>query len=332
MRAAFVTSHLPKGRLVVGERPMPRPSADEVLVRVIAAAVNPVDWKMWNGMLRPALEMRFPQVLGLDVSGVVAQAPKGSRFSVGDEVFAATPRRPSTFAEHVAIPESALAHKPARIDHVQAASLPVAALTAWQALHEIARVRPGERVFVQAGGGGFGSIAVQVAAILGASVTTTASARHHALLSRLGVDRIIDYTSEDYARVAGEHDVAVESLDAEVERTLGIVRAGGRFVSVVGPADRRMLEDMGLPGPLAWAVGGVMRRKIAARAARRGISYDALYVRADGAQLARIAELVDARRLVPNVGATYALDDVGRAIELVHSGRAAGKVVIRVAV
>jgi NADPH:quinone reductase-like Zn-dependent oxidoreductase len=331
MRAAFVTSHLPKGRLVVGEQPDPRPRAGEVVVRVVAAAVNPVDWKMWKGMLRPALSMHFPQVLGIDVSGVVVEAPPGSRFRVGDAVFAATPRRPSTFAEHVAVPESALAHKPARIDHVQAASLPVAALTAWQAFHEIARLRPGERVFVQAGGGGFGSIAVQVAAILGASVTTTASARHHALLSHLGVDRIIDYTKDDYARVAGEHDVAIESLDAEVERTLGIVRDGGRLVSVVGPADRRMLEDMGLPAPLAWAIGGVLAHKIEKRAARRGVSYDALYVRADGAQLARIAELVDAGQLVPNVGATYALDDVAEAIELVRSGRAAGKVVVRVA-
>ncbi|WP_243076563.1 NADP-dependent oxidoreductase [Microbacterium sp. SS28] len=330
MKAIAVTQY--KKPLAVIEVPTPRPGAGEVLVRVAAAGLNQLDEKVRLGEFRQILPYRAPFVLGHDLAGTVAEVGAGvSTFAVGDEVYA-RPRdgRIGTFAEHVVVDASDLAFAPQSVSLEEAAGLPLVALTAWQALVEIGNVRPGQRVLVHAGAGGVGSIAIQLAKHLGATVATTVSAANVDFVRGLGADVVIDYRSQDFEDVVSGYDLVLDSVGAEsVAKSLRVVRRGGIVIGIAGPPTPQFAKAAGLSKPVQLAVGA-LSRGVRGRASKLGVRYEFLFMHADGDQLQSIAALVDAGVIRPIVSATIDFDDVPAALsELVaKSGR--GKIVARI--
>jgi len=296
-------------RFVEVARPEPGPT--EILVRVRAAGVNPVDWKVRRsgGFLGAP-----PFTVGWDVSGVVAEVGAGvTRFEPGDEVYGMPrfPQAAGAYAEYVTGPSRHFARRPPSSDHVAAAALPLAGLTAWQALVDTARVTPGQRVLIHAAAGGVGHLAVQLARSLGAHVLGTASAANHAFVRQLGADDVIDYTGTDFVEAAGEVDVVLESVGGDyAERSLRALRPGGVLVSLTGLGSAERLR---------------------AAAAALGVRAAVLLVEPDHAALERLAQLVEKGQVRPHVAATFPLAEAGRAHELGETGHTAGKIVLTVA-
>lgn len=330
VKAFVIDRYKPRDGGRVMEVASPVPAAGEVLVRIEAAGVNLLDSKIRSGEFKLILPYELPLVLGNDLAGVVvALGPGQHRFRVGDAVFA-RPDKASigAFAELIAINESDLALTPPSITMEEAASLPLVGLTAWQALVERADVQPGQRVFIQAGSGGVGTIAIQLAKHLGATVATTTSKKNTELVKRLGADIVIDYTTQDFEAVLDGFDVVLHSQDnATLDRSLRVLKRGGRLVSISGPPDPAFGDEIGAPWfvrPILWASSARVRR----RAKKLGVDYSFLFMRADGAQLAGIAALVEAGAIRPVVERVFPLDSTNEAIAFVESGRAKGKVVI----
>ncbi|MEU4739986.1 NADP-dependent oxidoreductase [Actinosynnema sp. NPDC023658] len=309
MRAVLVEAFGEPEVLRVRDVPRPVPASDEVLVEVRAAGVNPIDWKV----RRDGLWHTAPWAPGWDVSGVVVSVPAGeNRFEVGDEVFGMPhfPRPAGAYAEYVAAPARHFARKPANLDHVHAAALPLAALTAWQALTEAARVQPGERVLVHAAAGGVGHLAVQLVKALGASAIGTASAAKHPLLRRLGVDEPVDYRTRDFGDLEPV-DVVLDLIggDDYEQRSMRVLRPGGRYVGAVNPG--------ALP-------------RLQAAAAELGVRAATVSVVPDHAALEHIAGLVERGELEVVVAETFALEDAAKAHEVGEANRTAGKLVLTV--
>ncbi|MGH8954695.1 MAG: NADP-dependent oxidoreductase [Microbacterium sp.] len=327
---AFVLS---KYDTAVHASDVPEPSVGEhdVLVRVQAAGVNQLDEKIRAGEFRAILPYRLPIVLGHDVAGTVIRVGAGvSRFAIGDEVYARPrDRRIGTFAERIAIDDSDVALKPASITMDEAGSLPLVALTAWQALVEIGEVRRGDKVLIHAGAGGVGSIAIQLAKHLGAEVATTASGANADFVRMLGADHVVDYRSEDFEEVLSGYDVVLDSLGGEnLEKSLRILRPGGRAVGISGPPTPEFARATGL-NPLLRLAMAVLSRKVRAQAKRLGVAYTFLFMRASGEQLRQIAELVDAGAIRPIVGRVLPFEEAADGIASLTRGGIRGKVVIR---
>ncbi|MEV8174413.1 NADP-dependent oxidoreductase [Microbacterium sp. NPDC079176] len=327
---AFVLS---KYDTAVHAADVPEPSVGErdVLVRVQAAGVNQLDEKIRAGEFRAIRPYRLPIVLGHDVAGTVIRVGAGvSRFAIGDEVYARPrDRRIGTFAERITIDESDVALKPASITMDEAGSLPLVALTAWQALVEIGEVRRGDKVLIHAGAGGVGSIAIQLAKHLGAEVATTASGANADFVRMLGADHVVDYRSEDFEEVLSGYDVVLDSLGGEnLEKSLRILRPGGRAVGISGPPTPEFARAAGL-NPLLRLAMAVLSRKVRAQAKRLGVAYTFLFMRASGEQLRQIAELVDAGAIRPIVGRVLPFEEAADGIASLTRGGIRGKVVIR---
>ncbi|WP_035844327.1 NADP-dependent oxidoreductase [Kitasatospora azatica] len=292
------------------EAPRPVPGATEVLVQVKAASVNPVELYIRSGAFPLIGEPPF--VLGWDISGVVAEVDPGvSRFKVGDEVYGMPlfPKQAGGYAEFAVAPSRQLVRKPAGLDHVQAAALPLAGLTAWQMLVDIAEVHPGQRVLVQAAGGGVGHLAVQIAKARGAEVIAVASAGKHEFLRGLGADQLIDYRAGDFAGQVREVDVVLELVGGgTAERSLPVLRPGGILVTAVEKASTT------LP----------------ALAEQAGVRFAGVTVEPDAVGLEGLNALVEAGQLRPYVQQTFALADAAKAHELVGTGSVQGKVVLTV--
>ncbi|MEU3573016.1 NADP-dependent oxidoreductase [Kitasatospora sp. NPDC036755] len=289
------------------ERPVP--GAGQVLVAVHAAGVNPTDWKhRRHGYFLG----QPPFTLGWDVSGTVeAVGPGVSLLAPGDEVFGMLPYPygAGSHAEYVTGPTRAFAPKPAALSHTEAAALPLVSLTAWQALVDTARVRPGQRVLVHAAAGGVGHVAVQIAKARGAYVIGTASAAKHDFVRGLGADEVIDYRTADFVEEARDVDVVLDTLGGEDRlRSLETLRPGGLLVSIL---------PQGLEG-------------LAARAAELGVRATALLVEHDRQGMAEIAALVESGRLRAHVSATYPLAEAARAHAEGETGRVTGKLVLTV--
>ncbi|MFE0465041.1 NADP-dependent oxidoreductase [Kitasatospora sp. NPDC058965] len=300
--------------LRVATAPRPEPGPTEVLVRVHAAALNPVDVKTSRGEGLAWLYGEPPYTLGWDVSGTVEAVGFGASWlSPGDEVFGMPnfPRLAGGLAEYVTAPSRHFVRKPAGLDHVRAAALPLAGLTAWQILVDTARVRAGQRVLVHAAAGGVGHLAVQIAKARGAEVIGTASAGKHAFLRELGVDQVVDYTAGPFEREVGEVDLVVDNVGGPEHqlRSLGVLREGGLLVAVPGGVDAAA----------------------AARAAATGRRITDVLVEPDQVGLLGLVDLVERGQLRVEVAAELPLDQVARAFELVGSNRTRGKVVLRVA-
>ena len=277
-------------------------------MRVVAASINPVDWKVREGYLAQMIPHALPLTLGWDVSGVVEQVgAQVTQWQAGDAVFSRPDlARNGTYAEYVAIRASECARKPRTISHVEAASLPLAGITAWEAMMDTAQVQPGQRVLVQAGSGGVGSLAIQLVKAAGATVIATASGRNRALVESLGVDQFVDYTTTRVAEAVEPVDAVFDTIGGEVqEAAWSILKPGGIQVSIISPPSEEKANAMGL---------------------RAGF----VFIGPNAPVLERLAEMVDAGRLRPIVGAEFALEDIAAAHALSESGRAVGKIVLYV--
>ena len=273
MRAARIHRYGGPDELVVEEVPEPRCGPDELLVDVHASSVNPVDFKIRSGGQRAVVWLSLPAALGLDVSGVVREVGAKVRgFAVGDAIWSSpSHRRMGTYAERLAVRASEAAPKPAGLTHAEAASMPLVGLTAWDALVGACDLRPGERVLIQAGSGGVGSFAIQLAKHLGASeILTTCSPRNFELVRSLGADRPVDYRTEDFEEVAAGVDVILESLGGEhVPRALRTVRRGGRVAAITAGLPART-EKHGPALGLASMVGATAWRMACSALTRGG--------------------------------------------------------------
>jgi alcohol dehydrogenase len=313
--------------------PRPEPGPNDLLVKVRAASVNPVDFKIRDGGIKTLIRYPMPLVLGNDLAGdVEAVGAAVTRFKPGDAIYARLDKeRIGAFAEYAVVSESACAMKPAALDYAAAASLPLVALTSWQALVEIGHLERGQKVLIHAGSGGVGTIAIQLAKHLGATVATTSSAKNHELVRSLGADVVIDYRSTRFEDIAREQDVVFDTQGGEtLMRSFEAVKAGGVVVTVGGVPDGKFARAWGLSLPLVWALS-FMTRKITAAARRKGARFEYLFMRPSGEQLAEIGRLITEGTLKPVLDRRFAFEATPEALGYVEAGKAVGKVVIDVA-
>jgi NADPH:quinone reductase-like Zn-dependent oxidoreductase len=326
---AFAVTEYGKVGLRAVDLPTPTVGPRDVLVAVKAASINPLDRMVRDGEFKLLLRHKTPFVLGHDLAGVVTQVGKDVRdFNVGDEVYS-RPRdlRIGAFAEYIAIDEDDVALKPKSLTMEESAAVPLVALAAWQALVDVARVQPGQKVLVHAGAGGLGSTVIQLAKQLGAYVATTARGNDADRVRGYGADEVIDYTKTNFADVLSGYDVVLDSLGgANLTKSLSVLKPGGLAISVVGPPDPAFAEQLGQPllKPLMWLMSFGVRR----RAARLGVRYSFFFMRPSGAQLASLAALYDAGALRPVLGRSFTFADTLEAMDWVEQGRAKGKVVV----
>ncbi|MFI5719504.1 NADP-dependent oxidoreductase [Nocardia sp. NPDC051750] len=328
MRAFVVTAY--KQPLREADVPEPVVGEHDVLVRVQAAGVNQLDEKIRTGEFKRILPYGLPLILGNDLAGVVLRVgAKVRSFEPGDEVYARPGKdRIGTFAEHIAVAEADLAHRPESVSVEEAASLPLVALTAWQALVERGNVQPGQKVLIHAGSGGVGSIAIQLAKNLGATVATTAGAANADFVRELGADHVIDYRSQDFEQLLHDYDLVLDSLGGKnLEKSLRVLRQGGKAIGIAGPPDPAFARELGANPVLRLAITG-LSSSIRRRARRLGVGYEFLFMRADGDQLRRITRLVDDGALRPVVGRVFPFDQTPQALEALSKGGIRGKAVI----
>ncbi|CCG99573.1 Alcohol dehydrogenase zinc-binding domain protein [Fibrella aestuarina BUZ 2] len=330
MKAFILNKYDKKAILQLTDVPEPTLRDHDVLVEIHAAGLNLLDSKVKSGEFKQLLPYKLPLILGHDVAGIVTQVGTNvTKVKVGDEVFS----RPSdgrigAFAERIAIDEKDVALKPKSISMDEAASLPLVALTAWQALVEQLQVRKGQKVFIQAGSGGVGTIAIQLATHLGATVATTAGAGSFAMLKNLGADVLIDYKTQSFDTILQGYDAVLNSQDQPtLEKSLTILKRGGKVVSISGPPTADLAKQTGAPWYvklLLTLISSGIRRK----ARNLGVDYSFLFMRADGTQLAELGKLVEAGILKPVVDKVFPFAQTNEALAYVESGRAKGKVVV----
>ncbi|GGQ67015.1 NADP-dependent oxidoreductase [Streptomyces asoensis] len=328
MRAFVVTKY--KEPLEEAEVPEPTVGEHDVLVRVEAAGLNPLDEKIRAGEFKQILPYKLPLILGNDVAGTVIGVGAAVRgFRPGDEVYARPDQdRIGTFAERIAVAEGDLALKPASISMNEAGSLPLVALTAWQALVERGKVRPGQKVLIHAGAGGVGSIAIQLAAHLGASVATTASASNAHFVRALGADTVIDYRTQDFEQLLTGYDLVLDGIGGEtLEKSLRVLKPGGKAIGIAGPPDPAFARQAGL-NPLLRLAVAVLSRKIRRQAKKLGVTYEFLLMRASGDQLRQMATLIDQGVVRPVVGKVAGFDQTPQALQSLSQGGIRGKAVI----
>ncbi len=330
MKAARIHAYGPPDVFRVEDAPEPELRPRDLLVRVHAAAVNPVDAKTRAGSQRAIVRKRMPCILGLDVSGVVeAVGPGVTRFRPGDEVYASpSHRRPGTYAEYVAVDEREAAVKPANLTHEAAASIPLVGLTVYDAMVRGLALREGQTVLVQAGSGGVGTFAVQYAKHLGARVVTTCSGRNAELVWELGADRVVDYTRERFEDLDEPLDAALDAVGGEVQRrSVRAVRRGGRVSTLVSGIDawaKRVGPHVAVP-LTAWGIAAAK-----AGAALRRVRLHFALRRASGDELATLTPLLESGAVRPVVDRVYPLAEIADAHRYLETGRARGKVVISV--
>lgn len=310
----------------------PSPGPDEILVKVYAVGLNPIDNMIPSGIFKPVLHFKLPATLGSDLSGmVIATGSRVTRFKPGDEIFASIfDKGTGSLAEFVVVPESLAAIKPANLDFVQAASLPMVSLTSWQALTERANLQPGQKVFIPAGSGGIGSFAIQLAKHLGAKVGTTTSSVNVEWVNRLGADEVVDYKKQEFENVLSGYDIVLGTVRGDaIEKSTQILKPGGKIISLIGPLDAAFAQARGLNFLLRF-VFGLMSRKIIRLTKKRSLSYSFLFVRPDGAQLAQISKLIEAEHIIPVIDKVFPFAATKDALGYLARGHAKGKVVVKI--
>ena len=332
MKAFIVDRYGGPERVRAGEMPDPEVGEADVLVQIHAAGVNPLDSKIRNGEFKLILPYRLPLILGNEVAGVVVRAgSRVRRFKPGDEVYARPNQdRIGAFAEFISIAEEDVAHKPKELTMEEAASIPLVGLTAWQVLIERANLKKGQKVLIHAGSGGVGTFAIQLAKHVGAIVATTTSAANLDLVKRLGADIAIDYRKDDFETILHDYDVVLNSLDREtLEKSLHVLKPGGKLISLSGPPDPDFARAIGS----SWIVSLVMRLlsyRIRRKARRHHVGYSFLLMRASGDQLREIGSLIDSGVIHPVVDRVFPFESTKEALAYVETGRAKGKVVVKV--
>lgn len=333
MRAALLSRYDKDGQdIVIRDVPVPEPRDGEVLVRVRAAGVNPLDTMIIRGEVRPIVPYRMPLVMGNEFCGIVeATGSKVTGLVVGERVYGRMPlARTGAFADYLTIDEQDLAPVPDYLDDEEAASVPLTALTAIQAL-DLMQAQTGRTIFIAGGTGNLGAMAIPIAKSRGLRVVTNGSAANRERVLAIGADRFIDYRTEDYASVLHDVDYVLDTLGgAELKREFGIMRDGGHLVTLRGIPNGRFAKRMGITGvrrlTFSWA-----GRTYDRLAARHGQTYDFLFVHEDGRGLSSLDEAFDASNPLPtSVDAVFDLEDVNKALEKVRSGHSRGKTVLRI--
>ncbi|CAN7511223.1 NADP-dependent oxidoreductase [Rhizobium sp. LjRoot254] len=331
MKAFFIDRYGKNSGARIGERPDPELRDNDVLVQVHAAGLNPLDSKIRDGEFKLILPYRLPLVLGHEAAGVVVRVgPKVTRFKPGDEVYARPDKnRIGTFAELISMNETDVAIKPRDLSMEEAASIPLVGLTAWQALVEKANLKKGQKVLIHAGSGGVGTFAIQLAKHIGATVATTTSTANVDLVRRLGADVVIDYKTQDFEKILSGYDVVLNSLGKDtLEKSLRVLKPGGKLISISGPPDPDFARELGAN----WFLRTVMRLLsygIRKKAKRHGVRYSFLFMRAQGDQLREITTLIDSGAIRPVVDRIFPFALTGEALTYVDTGRAKGKVVVK---
>lgn len=328
MKAYQVTKYGRKEILHLSEVAKPTIKDHEVLVEIHAASVNLLDAKIRNGEFKLLLPYQPPFTVGHDIAGVVIQVGKNvNKFKIGDEVYACNK---GAFAEYIAINQNELALKPINISMEEAASIPLVGLTAWQVLVEKGQLEKGQRVFIQAGSGGVGTIAIQLAKHLGAYVATTTSSANKDLIKSLGADLIIDYKTEDFETILKDYDLVLNSQDTQsLEKSMKILQTNGKVISISGPPDVAFAKEIGLN----WFLTNLTRLlsyKAKKLAKKLQVHYSFLFMKPNGDQLAELTTLIESGVIKPIVDKVYPFSATNEAMAYVETGRAKGKVVIKV--
>ncbi|TKV58339.1 NADP-dependent oxidoreductase [Nakamurella flava] len=328
MKAFIVTKY--KAPVQEADVPEPTVGVRDVLIDVEAAGVNQLDEKIRAGEFKQILPYRLPLTLGHDVAGTVLRVGAEVRgFAVGDQVYARAGKdQIGSFAERIAVDQKDVAPAPTSVTPVEAGSLPLVALTAWQALAERGNVQPGQKVLIHAGAGGVGSIAIQLAKHLGATVATTASAGNADFVRELGADTVIDYRTQDFEHLLSGYDLVLDSLGGDnLEKSLRVLRPGGMAIGIAGPPDPAFAKTAGLNPVLRVAIA-TLSAKVRRQARKLGVTYQFLFMHPDGDQLRTIARLVDDGTLRPVVGRAVPFADTARALSDMDKGGVRGKTVI----
>lgn len=330
MKAAVIDTYKqPQPRLTDVLRPEIRPN--DVLVKVIAASINPIDLKTKDGGLKMLLTYDFPFIMGSDFAGIVEEVgPLVDNFRVGDAVYGRVQKdRIGTFAEYLAVDSHAIALKPTNTTFEEAASLPLVALTSYQALQDLIKLQPGQKVFISGGSGGIGTNAIQFAKSLGAQVATTTSAKNFDLVKSLGADVMIDYHKTDFTEVLADYDAVLDTRGGKtLEDSFKIVKPGGKIVSIAGLPNQQFGKEYGLP---LWkqTVLRFVTRNLTKLTKQTGVSYQFLFMKPSGKQLEAITHLVEAGTIKPIIDRTYPFSKIDEALAYSETGRATGKIILQ---
>ena len=333
MKAFIVTKYSKKEKLQLIQVEEPIAKENEVLVQIHAAGVNLLDSMIKQGEFKTFLPYKTPIINGHDMAGTVVKIGPGvKKFKIGDEVYSRVgDYRIGTFAEYIAVDINDLALKPKNLSMEEASSIPLVGLTAWQALVEIAKVKKGQKVFIQAGSGGVGTFAIQLAKHLGAYVATTTSSKNIDLVKSLGADLVIDYKTQEFSKLLKDYDLVIHSNREKIvlEQSLGILKKGGQLISLVGPPTPEFAEEIGLPWYLKL-ITKLISSSAKKKAKKLNVSFKFLFMRAEGNQLGEITKLIEAGIIKPVIDKVFPFEQTNEALSYVETGRARGKVVVKV--
>jgi NADPH:quinone reductase-like Zn-dependent oxidoreductase len=333
MKAFITKKYGKKEKLHLTDLSEPIVYENDVLVQVHSAGVNVIDLLIRNGDFKLFLPMKPPFQLGRDVAGVVTKVgSKVSKFKVGDEVYSSSGNHHlGTYSENISIAENEVALKPKNLTMDEASSIPLVGLTSWQALVELANVQKGQKVFIQAGSGGVGTFAIQLAKHLGATVATTTSSANFNLVKSLGTDIVIDYKTQDFETILKDYDVVLHSnKDTKIlEKSLRILKPNGQLISLVGPPTPEFAEEIGLPWYIKF-VTKLLSFGIKKKAKKIKAKFTFLFMRAEGKQLGQITALIESGKIKPIIDKVFPFEQTNDALSYVETGRSKGKVVVKV--
>lgn len=314
------------------ELPTPEISEYEVLAEIHAASINPIDFKIRDGKVKMLLKYEMPLILGNDFSGVIVKVgAKVTRFRAGDEIYA-RPRKNKigTFAEYIAIHEDDIALKPNNLSFEEAASIPLVGLTSYQALHDIMQLQKGQKILIHAGSGGVGTFAIQLAKIMGATVTTTASEAGANLVKSLGADEIINYKTEKFEDILKDYDAVFDTIGGTtLEKSFNIIKSGGNIVSVSGMPNARFGKEFG-SGFFKTLLFSLASKKLTTLEKKHHAQYSFLFMKPSGDQLRTIADYIEAGKIKPVIDRVFPFEDAQKAMEYSESGRAKGKIIVKI--
>ncbi|EMX0189757.1 NADP-dependent oxidoreductase [Bacillus cereus] len=329
---AMIIDRYGKVPMRMAEVPTPEINEYEVLAEIHAASINPIDFKIRDGKVKMLLKYEMPLILGNDFAGVITKVgSKVTRFKVGDEIYA-RPRKNKigTFAEYIAIHEDDIALKPKNLSFEEAASIPLVGLTSYQALHDIMQLQKGQKILIHAGSGGVGTFAIQLAKIMGAIVTTTASEAGANLVTSLGADEIINYKTEKFEDILKNYDAVFNTIGgATLEKSFNIIKRGGNIVSVSGMPNARFGKEFG-SGFFKTLLFSLASKKLTALEKKHNAQYSFLFMKPSGDQLRTIANYIEAGQIKPVIDRVFPFEDAQKAMEYSESGRAKGKIIVKI--
>lgn len=332
MKSFYITKYDKTSPLKFGDLPIPDISADQVLVEMHYASLNPIDFKIKHGDIKMILPMKFPLILGNDGSGIVSKIGNNvQHFKVGDEVYLRPDKNSGigTLAEFIAVGEDELALKPKNLSLEEAASIPLVGLTVWQ-IYERAGLKKGQKVFIQAGSGGVGTFAIQLAKYLGAEVATTASPKSFEMLQHLGADILIDYKTQNFEDILKDYDLVLNTQDEEtLLKSMKILKPGGKIISISVVPDEQFAVDSGVN----WLVKFVIKMrsaKVIKEASKRQVDYSFLLMHSSRKQLEEITTIIEEGKIKPVIDKVFPFNETNEAMNYLESGRAKGKVLVKI--